>query len=343
VLNRARFEPDTGWDPYIKQIENDIASIEPRSGFDRWQEHYNVACIYSLPLLTRRSSADGSDLEQLACRAVERLERATAQADTEFLVSRRDWLVSEDPDLQGLRVQPRFKSFEAAYFPSGRRTPQRPRDVQRWEVSRYTLDLIRTSAQRLEQIWERRACGLDPVTNSRVVLEWCEDDLTARALIREVAVHHRDWRTRFELLDRTSGWSVENGLGPIEAAFPGFATESGLGLSQEDVEGATRAAILDKDSRVRVLVRQLGPAGHRRRRVPKPAAHQRELAKADVARLCSIHADLWRSLADVVTPDTELEEAASQLSRALVAASGRAGQANGAATGSPLEQLAQTL
>jgi tetratricopeptide (TPR) repeat protein len=343
VLNRARFEPLTGWDPYIEQIEDEIASIEPRSGFDRWQEHYNVACIYSLPLLTRRSSADGSDVEQLACLAVERLERATEQADTEFLVSRRDWLVSEDPDLQGLRVQPRFKSFEAAYFPSGRRTPQRPRDVQRWEVARYTIDLIRTAARRLEQIWEKRACGLEPTTKSRVVMQWCEEDLTARGLIREVAVHHRDWRTRFELLDRISGLSVENGLPPIEVAFPGFATESGLGLSQEDVEGATRAAILDKDSRVRVLVRQLGPAGHRRRRVPRPAVHQRELPEADVAQLCAVRANLWRSLAEVATPDTELEEASSQLSRALVAASAVPGQPNGAAAGSPLEQLAQTL
>ena len=343
VLNRSRFEPRTGWAPYIAQIEDEIASIEPRSGFDRWQEHYNVACIYSLPLLTRRSSADGRDVEELAFRAVQRLERATAQADTDFLVSRRDWLVSEDPDLQGLRVQPRFKSFEAAYFPSATRTPQRPRDVQRWEVSRYTLDLIRTAARRLEQIWERRACGLQPATNSRVVMQWCDDDLTARALIREVAVHHRDWRTRFELLDRVSGWSVENGLEPIQVTFPGFATESGLGLNEDDVEGATRTAIMEKDSRVRVLVRQLGPAGHRRRRVPRPSVHQRELPEADVTRLCSVHADLWRSLADVVTPDTELEEAASQLSRALVAASAFPGRPNGAPAASPLEQLAQTL
>jgi tetratricopeptide (TPR) repeat protein len=343
VLNRSRFEPVTGWKPYIDQIEDDIALIEPRSGFDRWQEHYNVACIYSLPLLTRLSSADGRDVEELACQAVKRLERATEQADTEFLVSRRDWLVSEDPDLQGLRVQPRFKSFEAAYFPSATRTPQRPRDVQRWEVSRYTVDLILTAARRLEEIWERRACALEPVTNSRVVLQWYENDLTARALIREVAVHHRDWRTRFELLDRASDWSVENGLGPIQVAFPGFATESGLGLSQEDVEGTTRAAIMDKDSRVRVLARQLGPAGHRRHHLPRPTPHERELPKAEVARLCAAHAEVWRSLADVVTPDTELEEAGSQLARALMATAGFPGQADGTPPDSPLEQLAKTL
>jgi tetratricopeptide (TPR) repeat protein len=333
VLNRARFEPVSGWAPYIEQIAAEIASIEPRSGFDRWQEHYNVACIYSLPLLTRRSSADGRDVEELASRAVERLERATEQADTEFLVSRRDWLVSEDPDLQGLRVRPPFKSFEAAYFPSPSRTPQRPRDVHRWEVASYTLGLLRAASRRLEQEWEMRAQGLDEVANSRVVLEWCDDDLSARRLIRDVAVHHRDWRTRFELLDRMS----------LEVIFPDFATDSGLGLSQEDVEGATLAAILDKDARLRELARQLGPQGQRRRRFARAPVRDRQVPRSDVARLCSAHAELWRAVGELVTPYVEQEAAASRLTRALLETASAPTPANGGAPGSPLEHVAQPL
>ena len=343
VLNRARFEPLSGWDRYIREIAGEIAAVEPRSGFDRWQEYYNVACIYSLPLLTRRSSSDGRDVQQLARLAVRSLERATEQADTDFLVSRRDWLVSEDPDLQGLRVQPSFKSFEAAYFPSGRRTPQRPRDVQRWEVSRYTIDLVRAAALRLEEIWERRAAELEPATNSRVVHKWREDDLSARRLVRDVAVHHRDWRTRFELLDRMSDWSVESGFGPIEVAFPSFATDSGLGLSREDVEGTTIAAIEDKDARLRVIVRQLGPPERRRRRPKGPALRERQVAREQVAQLCAAHAQVWRSMGELVTPDTELEEAASELARALVETAATPAHTNGEGPGSALEQVAQPL
>ncbi|MGH2743098.1 MAG: hypothetical protein ACRDN8_11555 [Thermoleophilaceae bacterium] len=335
-LGQARCEPQSGWAPYIRQLRADIRAIEPASGFDRWQEHYNVACIWSLPLLVTCGAADVADLTRLA---VERLECATERADTEFLVSRRDWLVSEDPDLRGLRVQPRFKSFEAAYFPSASRTPQRPRDVHRWEVSRYTLDLLRAAAQRWEDTWERRARELKPVTSMRVLLQWCEDELSARRLIRDVALHHRDWRTRFELLDRTRGWSVEYGFEPIEVAFPGFPADSGLGGDHDNVEQATAVAIDDKDKRLLEVVGQLEQAerraaqprdqarlsvsrlldefGARRAGIAQRGLPERGLPQAHVARLCDLHANLWRWLGELVTPDGEREYAADELAGAL--------------------------
>jgi tetratricopeptide (TPR) repeat protein len=338
-LGQARCEPQSGWAPYIEQLEADIAAIEPASGFDRWQEHYNVACIWSLPLLTRCSATDRDDVRQLARRAVVRLERATERADTEFLVSRRDWLVSEDPDLQGLRVQPSFKSFEAAYFPSASQTPQRPRDVHRWEVSRYTLDLLHAAAQRWADTWENRARGLEPVTKTRVLLRWCEDELSARRLIRDVALHHRDWRTRFELLDRTRGWSVEYGFEPIEVAFPDFPAEHRLGGGHGDVERATCAAIEDKDERLLEVVRQLDEAeqhaaqprdqvrlrvsrlfdelGARRAGIGQRGLPESGLPRTHVTRLCGLHAHLWRQLAELVTPDAERTRAAEQLAGAL--------------------------
>jgi hypothetical protein len=181
------------------------------------------------------------------------------------------------------------------------------------------------------------------MTNSRVLVKWCEDDLNARRLIRDVAVHHRDWRTRFELLDKMSGWSVENGFGPIEVAFPAFATDSGLGLSRDDVEGATIAAIEDKDARLRVLLRQLGPPGHHRRRPARPVVQERELGREQVARLCAVHADLWRSLGELMTPDIGHEEAASRLARALVETAASPAQTNGEPPDSALEQVAQPL
>jgi tetratricopeptide (TPR) repeat protein len=342
-LDLGRCEPRSGWSPYIEEIEADIAAMEPRSGFDRWQEHYNVACIWSLPLLTKCSERDRDDVQRLAHEAVERLKQATDRGDTEFLVSRRDWLLSEDPDLQGLRVQPAFKEFEASYFPSAQRIPQRPRDVHRWEVSRYTLDLLRAAAQRWEDTWARRARELEPLTSTRVLLRWCEDELEARRVIRDVAMNHRDWRTRFELLDRMSGWGVEYRFDPIEVPFPGFRAESGLGHGQADVERATQAAIDDKDARLEDLVRQLDEAEQQRSRAMhapdegrlrvarlldelgarragrgQRGVHDPGLPHAHAARLCAVHADLWRRLGELVTPDAEHGQAAAQLARALL-------------------------
>jgi tetratricopeptide (TPR) repeat protein len=319
----------------VQRLKAEIRSIEPAGGFERWQEHYNVACMWALPLLENGSA----HTQELACLAVKRLESATERADTEFLVSRRDWLVSEDPDLRGLRAQPLFKSFEVAYFPSAARTPQRPRDVHRWEVSRYTLELVRAAAQRWEDTWERRARELEPVTGMRLLLRWCEDELSARRLIRDVALHHRDWQTRFELLDRMRGWSVEYGFEPIEVAFPDFPQEGELGDAHRDVEQATSAAIHDKDLRLREVVRQLDQAeyragrareagrlrasrlldelGARRARMGQRGTFERGLPRAHAGRLCDLHVNLWRRLGELVTPDAEREQASDQLAGAL--------------------------
>jgi hypothetical protein len=319
----------------IKRLKAEIDSIEPAGGFERWQEHYNVACMWALPLLENGSA----HAEELTCLAVKRLESATERADTEYLVSRRDWLVSEDPDLQGLRAQPRFKSFEAAYFPSAAPTPQRPRDVHRWEVSRYTLELVRAAAQRWEDTWERRARQLEPVTGVRVLLRWCEDELSARRLIRDVALHHRDWQTRFQLLDRMRGWSVEYGFEPIDVAFPDFPHEGELGARHHGIDEATTAAIHDKDMRLREVVRQLDLAeyragrrreagrlrasrlidelGARRARMGQRGSFERGLPRAHAGRLCDLHVNLWRRLGELVTPDAEREPASDQLAGAL--------------------------
>lgn len=318
----------------IKRLEADVRKIKPMSGFDRWQEHYNLACMWALPLLEDESG----NADELACRAVAWLESATERADTEFLVSRRDWLVSEDPDLRGLRAQPRFKSFETAYFPSAARTPQRPRDVHRWQVSRYTLDLVRVAAQRWEDTWEKRARELEPVTGMRQLLRWCEDELSARRLIRDVALHHRDWHTRFELLDRMRAWSVEYRFEPLDVAFPDFPHIGELGGDCEDVEEATRAAIDDKDVRLRDVVEQLEAAedhagrpqtgrqraarlldelGARRARMGQRGAFERGVPRAHAARLCDLHVNLWRRLGELVTPDAERAHASDQLAGAL--------------------------
>jgi tetratricopeptide (TPR) repeat protein len=339
LLGQARCAPQSGWVPYIEKLEEDIGEIEPASGFDRWQEHYNVACIWSLPLLTKCSETDREDVKRLAAEAVDRLECATERADAEFLVSRRDWLLSEDPDLEGLRIQPSFKSFEAAYFPSASSAPQRPREVQRWEVSRYTLDLLRAAAQRRADGWESRARALEPVTGRRVLLRWCEDERSARQLMHEVALHHRDWRTRFELVKRTREWSAENGFEPIEVAFPGFSAESGLGEDREEVQATNTNTIADQDARLDLVVDRLEAAGRcavkardqartrvfrmldeigaRRNGAAQRGLPERGLPRAQVARLCVLHANVWRQLAELVTPSAKRHSAAARLAEAL--------------------------
>ena len=92
------------------------------NGFDRWQENYNAACAYAVPTDGgRRPQAAG--MTSWRKRRSSGLPRAAACSDSGYLAGRRAWLLSEDPDLDGLRGHPRFKWFEAMYFP--RRTDAR--------------------------------------------------------------------------------------------------------------------------------------------------------------------------------------------------------------------------
>ena len=70
-----------------------------------------------------------------------RLEQATARADSDYIASRRDWVLSEDPDLKGLRGWHKFQEFQLLYLPSDAPLTTRPRNVQQLENSRYVRDL----------------------------------------------------------------------------------------------------------------------------------------------------------------------------------------------------------
>jgi len=330
-LDRARRKTARDWWRYIDRIDNDLESIEGSSGFDRWQEHYNAACVYALPLKEMSNSQDREDVKELTRRAVVRLRRATEKADSAFIASRRDWLTSEDPDLEGLRVQPEFKRFEAAYFPSASLIPRRPRNVHKWEVSRYTLDLLRTTAARWEDKWEERAQALDHVVDTRLLLRWWQDDLSARRLFREVAVHHRDWRTRSQLLDRMRAWSAEYGFKPVEVAFPDFPAEEELDLGDGSLEQATSRQIEDKDERLKQVVKQLGKAHERGKHgVVERAQGLGTLQPQQVAQMCWLHANLWQRLRELVTPDEERGEAARELAHAVEQTARACGNAQGA-------------
>ena len=108
--------PPAQWPPKPEDITAQIRRIEGRRPFRHWHEHYNAACAYALPLHDQSLT----DVGKLAERAVDRLEQATARADSDYIASRRDWVLSEDPDLKGLRGWHKFQEFQLLYLPSDR-------------------------------------------------------------------------------------------------------------------------------------------------------------------------------------------------------------------------------
>ncbi len=154
---RAELGQVEGGHAEVSQLTGKIKEIEKHAhGFRRWQDHYNAACVYSLPLL----AGAPADADEHARLAVDYLERAIGCADSGFVALHRDWVLADDPDLEGLREHRRFKQFEAMFFPSPARTRTRPPGLHRWELSHYTIDLLCSTADRWEGLWESRRTDL---------------------------------------------------------------------------------------------------------------------------------------------------------------------------------------
>ncbi len=309
-LSHAPLSPLTS---YVNHIGEELAKIEGRTGFDRWHEHYNAACIYALRLPTKGNREHSEEVEQLAEAAVERLRRASARADSAFMASRRDWVLSEDPDLRGLRAQRQFKVFEAAYFPSAARPPQRPDNAHRWEASRYTLDLLRAAARRWEDTWHARAAATrGGREDGEVLLRWCEDDREGRRLVEEVALDYKDWHTRNALVERMRRWSVEYGFAPLEVPYPPFVAEGRWTDGVVEVERATREAIGINKRRLAALTRALSPD-------TAPVAGETAQSAPTPSQFCALHVDLWRRTRELLSSGDGDEAAVRELARTVQA------------------------
>ena len=85
---------DGSWKKFHRRHRRPISRDSRRADeFDRWQEHYNAACIYALPLLAADNPPPEAAAKTLTGLAVQRLEAAVEKADSSYIASRRDWLV----------------------------------------------------------------------------------------------------------------------------------------------------------------------------------------------------------------------------------------------------------
>ena len=306
-------KPDVTEHPTAAAVRDRLAPYRPRGGFGDWQELYNAACAYALPLIPQPGPEDADDERrrtELAEEAVRHLERAMGRADSAYVAGRRNWLISEDPDLDGLRSHVSFKHFEAMYFPSPRATPQRPRDLHQWELSRYTQDLLTATAWRWEACWHRRGRQLDSRPDLHEMLDWWTDEASAWERVQQVARHHRHWRARYELIADMQGWTAKYGLEAMAVSHPRYTDDSGDGTGEGQQEGAAERTVAARDLRLKELD---GRIAHVEREKQEACCllrdirrWQSELRQFDVggqrarrwqvARLCDAHAALWGSL-----------------------------------------------
>jgi hypothetical protein len=246
---------------------------------------------------------------------VKRLTQAVACADSGYIAGRRDWLLSEDPDLDGLRRHHRFKWFEAMYFPAAAPTPDRPRHVQKLEISRYIRDLLVQTADRWECTWHDRGKRLHCRPDVHTLLGWWADERGAWDLVREVAINHRHWSARLKLIGKMQRWGDIHGFDDLDVSV-GRYEDQPLGGDVDDADVETRAADARLEAVQKVIPGANGyPPGNALRDIRRWQSTLQQLdAEGQAPRqlilavLCDEHAALWQRFGEWVTAEASEEE-----------------------------------
>jgi tetratricopeptide (TPR) repeat protein len=306
-------------------LRRSVRQIEGWRGFKRYQEHYNAACAFSLPLVSDGGVLDSPEADVLVAAAVRRLERAISCADSGFVATRRDWLLSDDPDLDGLRTKEDFKHFEAVYFPSATGTCKRPPEQHTWEMSRYTLDLLSQTSDGFAKAWRNRKTGLEPEIEVRSLADWCELETRAWGLMRDVTRNHRHWQTRVRLIDFARSLSTGDDFVAPTVAFPRFAEDDappadqiGAWVTSNDKRLAKLSSMVDEGREKAGETPLIEDLALTRVALGEVDGTGTTLQRAAVAELCEAHATVWDSFGKCVTQPHEQPEALLQAIEGLI-------------------------
>jgi hypothetical protein len=281
------------WPPAPSELDERIRRIEGRRPFRHWHEQYNAACAYALALHDQRLG----DVDTLAARAVNRLEQATARADSGYVASRRDWVLSEDPDLKGLRGRHKFQVFELLYLPSDPGVASRPRNVQQLENSRYVRDLVVQTAERWWEAWRAHGDQAPAAPGTPAVRKWFDDERRAWDGLREVALNFRHPRTRFGLINDLRAGAAQHGFARPAVPFPRYDDEP---LRDQDCEAAYKSEITRADDRLANLAglvdKVIDDLARWQTALRSLEADGRPVPAVVLRRRCVHHAALWQLL-----------------------------------------------
>jgi hypothetical protein len=201
-----------GWPPPIEDLEKVVQRLTGGRRFRlrTWRAHYNAACTLALPLLP-----DGLEIPKEApprispkkrdrdwdtaatSAALMELERAVARADSGYVAQQRDWLLSEDPDLDHLRGRPEFKDFEATTFGSIGAAVERGPNIHIWEQSTYVARFISSAAEQMAELWKGRQYTTS--VSADELKTWIDEEMAGWRLAEQLAQDGRDSRTRQEV------------------------------------------------------------------------------------------------------------------------------------------------
>jgi hypothetical protein len=328
---------DGSWPVTEKRLRSSIAAVVPRLGHAIWHEHYNVACVCAVALLPRTGTTKSEPENGLRKLAISHLYRAAAGSHSGYLAQRRSWLLYEDPDLASLRGTPEFRNFEMVTFSPPRQVPVRPRRTHVWELVCYQVQLISCIARRMRDVWfERELATVAPDAHPGPT-PWYTMEAKAWRQIVQLAVSHRDWRTRHEsarfLADELPGQPLGLPTFTQERLYSRYANAVGEDQLRQWLEGPTDPIAMVNEiaeeyiescnQRMAGLARDIHGLDRRRASDPCDNAYgavggiritgsalvvgldEDTRSPRAVRRLCLERGALWGALADLFDDDLE--------------------------------------
>ncbi|MDX6717811.1 MAG: hypothetical protein QOJ63_65 [Solirubrobacteraceae bacterium] len=225
---------------------------------DVFLDHYNAACTFSIGLghehAEHLSEAARRDLAEAAVQA---LRRALNVADSAAIAANWDWVASKDPDLAGLRGQPEFRRFESERLPSSRPTPRRPNEIADLKASQHSVRLVKRCARVYEELWHARA-DLTGATNAHAAMQWCEEEQRGWELLRMLALHHRHWQTRVDVVAEVRALAEKHALPPVRFTQARYSDDP-LDADDDSIDKVAGRVVWFANGRLAALVDALGP------------------------------------------------------------------------------------
>jgi len=293
-------------------------------------DHYNAACTLAVGLLQEGEVQDpglGKTRRNLAEAAVDELNLAVGVATSVQISRRWAWIVSEDPDLAGLRAEPEFLRFESQRFPSPTTAPTRPSDIVKLLASRHSARLFHDCADQLEREWHRRA-ALEGHVDIHEVLDWWRLERLAWKLADDLAVNYRHWQTRLEVVRQMQRFATYTRAPAFTLAHPRYVDDP-IAQDARGVDRAARREIDYAEKRFGRLAHKLSHDGNN----PladiaewETALRSLDLAGEELADeprklLASNRATAWGSLRDAFSPEKDGDDAnLDDVDRALAVA-----------------------
>lgn len=183
-----------------------------------WLEHYAAACAYALPLLDDTEPiAEHATYAREAANALARAERYGE--DIAFLTAKQFWVVAGDPDLNGLRLYPAFRAFEARAY--SHPLPA-ARSLARYERYLYSMQLLGAAAKVVEERWLRAADQLP--TRDDLEQLWREEYQAWQLMIR-MGLFYRQWQTRRSLHATVRTWFERSGPEMDPVPYPNVLSQ----------------------------------------------------------------------------------------------------------------------